>query len=359
MNRRQLLRGLVVAGVFAGAGSGLVGLATRSPGSRTVSLGFDDVLAAGATPKPVADRLRQVGATTVAITAGRPDWTTFRWTDHTEAWSSQITAGQSDPFAEAVRSVGAGRKVVAVVDVLAERLIQQRPELAARDAKGVVSPLRPSTTALVDGVVGERIVAMVGYLLDHYQVDAIDLTELDFYEFGYGPDDQSAYTRATGRSDWPRKSDGSVDIDDPTIGRWRSGLLASLVERVAVVVRAHRAKLLVDVRVSWSGLSRQGREFGQDYQLLLAHADELVLWYLPGLAGQPATVDRLLAALPAADLSRFVLSVGLWTEKKASATEHLSAAVRAAENAGLAGTWITPYGLLDADAQQALLAGWS
>jgi hypothetical protein len=359
VNRRQVLHSLVLAGVIVGAGGGLVGLATRSPGSRTVSLGFDDVLAAGATPKPVADRLQRVGATTVAVTAGRPDWTTFRWADQTEAWSSQVAGGQSDPFAETIRSVGAGRKVVAVVDVLAERLIQQQPGLAAKDAKGVASPLRPSTTALVDGVVGERIVAMVGYLLEHYQVDAIDLTELDFYEFGYGSDDQSAYTKATGRSDWPRKSDGSVNIDDPTIGRWRSGLVATLVERVAQVVHAHGAKLLVDARVSWTGLARQGREFGQDYQVLLAHADELVLWYLPGLSGQPASVDQLLAALPAATRSRFVLSVGLWTDHGKSATERLSPAVWAAENAGLAGTWITPYGLLNSAAEQALLTGWS
>ncbi|WP_344647583.1 hypothetical protein [Cryptosporangium japonicum] len=245
------------------------------------------------------------------------------------------------------------------MDVLAERLLQQNPSLAAADAWGERSNLRPSTAALVSGEAGDRLVTMVEYLLSNYSIDGINLTELDFYEFGYSEPDLDSYRSATGASDWPRRRDGSVNIDDPSIGTWRSGQVAAVVSRVAEVTRRHNAQLLVDVRLSWSDLSRRGREFGQDYGTLLTVADKLVLWYLPGLPGHPENVDRLFGMLAGHDRSRYVLSVGLWSDTEASVPDRLVGSVRAAEAAGLGGTWITPFGLLDENMLAAVREAWT
>ncbi|MFI5957892.1 hypothetical protein [Cryptosporangium sp. NPDC051539] len=355
MSRRRFLQGAVGA-----LGALTVGAAAEPPApTRTLSLGFDDVLTAGRAPDAARNRIALLGATAVAVTAGRADWTTFRWADRPSARAAQIARAGTDPFGVVVTSVEAGRTVVAVIDVLAERLLAGRPELAARDAHGVASPLRPSLTALAEGEVGDRVVAMADYVLGHYPVQAINLTELDFYEFGYGPDDLREYRRATGAADWPRRPDGSVDIDAEPIGVWRSGQVAAVIRRVAEVTRRHRASLLVDARVSWPDLSRRGREFGQHYPTLLAAADQLVLWYLPGLSGHPATVERLLATLPENERRRYVLSVGLWSDTGASVPDRLGDAVRAAEGAGLGGTWVTPYGLLGPGTEHALRRAWS
>lgn len=359
MTRRAVLGGVAAAALGLTAAAVGAGRRNRRSGSRTVSLGFDDVLAAAADPGPVRARLAELGADVVAVTAGRTDWTTFRWAGRPDTWSAQIAKREWDPFADVVRTVAEGRRVIAVIDVLAERLLRERPELATADARGQASPLRPSTTALVSGEVGDRLVAMTDYLLTTYRVDGINLTELDFYEFGYSDDELSAYRSATGESDWPRRSDGRVDIDAPSIGTWRSGQVAAVVRRVAEVTRKHGAELLVDVRLSWPDLSRRGREFGQDYSMLLTVADRLVLWYLPGLPGHPDRVDRLIESLGDQRRADYVLSVGLWSETGASVPDRLAESVRAAERAELGGTWITPYGLLDTRTTEALRRAWA
>jgi hypothetical protein len=309
----------------------------------------------------LAGRLRRSGVGTLAISAGRPEWTTFPWPGHPERWSSPVSATGRDLFGEAVGRLGAGRRVTAVVDVLAPLYVADHPALAARDARDRPVSDHVSTVELVDGEAGQRLLEMIDHVARTYPVDAVDLTELYYRDEGYGEDDARAYRARTGRADWPRTADGAVDVLDPSIGAWRSELLAGLVRRAAELVHACGKELLVDVRASWSDLHREGEENGQCYRRLLAHADRLVMWDYFALEGLPASeTSRLARALHGLAPGRFVLAVGLWgrNEGETVPAEDLGAALDLSAAAGVPDAWMIPAHRADEAHWQVLEQRW-
>ena len=47
-----------------------------------------------------------------------------------------------------------------------------------------------------------------------------------------GADDLALYCQMTGATDWPRNADGSINQTDPSIGTWRSQVIAHLLGRM-------------------------------------------------------------------------------------------------------------------------------
>ena len=314
---------------------------------RGLHVGFEDL---DRSPGELADldaRMRRAGIDTVAISAGRADWTAFPWPGHEDAWSTPVRGGGRDLFADAVAALGAGRRVAAVVDVLADRYVAAHPTLAARDPHGRPVASHVSTVELVEGEAGRRLLAMVDHVARTYPVDAIDVTELFYRDEGYGDDDLASYRARTGRADWPRAADGGVDTADPSIGRWRSEMVARFVARAAEVAHAQGKDLLVDVRPSWSDLAREGEESGQCYRMLLSHADRLVVWNYFALDGVPVSeTDRLAAYLQDLAPGRFVAGAGLWGRGATVPPEQLADALTRTERAGLPAQWVIPQSLL-------------
>ena len=254
---------------------------------RAVRLDYENM----ARSRPGLDALEKnlvaAHANTVALGAGRPDWTYFKWRWHRGSWSSDVRDTAVDFLSRDSARFGKWAAVDAVVDVLAPRYVAAHPAAAAVSWRGVHSKGLVSTSQLVNGEFGTKLVEMVDYIAAHYPVNSISLTELDYYIDGYGEDDTAAYRLFTGRSDWPRSADGSINIDDPSIGKWRSHAMGLFIQKAAAAAHSHGKKLYLDVQVEWDHLERRGASHGQDYGVMLGSADRLVVWDYFGLAGRP------------------------------------------------------------------------
>ena len=330
--------------------------AGRTP-LRAISLGFDDVQR---TPEQLTDlnaQMSRSGVTAVGVSAGRVDWTTFPWPAAPDAWSAPVRADGHDLFGDAVRTLGAGRYTSAVVDVFAERYLAAHPDLATRDSGGQRVPYQASTVELAHGELGHRLLAMIDYLVQTYPIDSVDLTELQYHTEGFGEDDKQAYLAATGRSDWPRDSSGAIATDDPSIGRWRSSLIADFVRRAADIVHAQHKELIVDVRISQD----DGEENGQCYRALLTYADRLLVWNYFGLtSGSPEDTRKLAEHLSQLGRGRFIMSVGLWgADNTVVGPDDLTIALRCSEQGGISDQWVTPYGLTTDKHWKALAFSWT
>ncbi len=289
-------------------------------------------------------KLKAAHANMVALGAGRADWTYFKWRWHRGAWSGDVYNTAVDFLWRDSRRFGTWAAVDAVVDVLAPRYVAAHPGLAAISWRGVRSRNLVSTTQLVHGEFGKLLVEMVDYIAARYPVNSVSLTELDYYIDGYGEDDAASYRLFTGRRDWPRSADGSINIDDPSIGQWRSHEVSLFVSRAAAAAHAHGRKLYLDVQVDWDHLDRAGSSHGQDYSVMLQSADRLVIWDYFGLAGKPAAYTAQVArSLRKFGTDRMILSVGLWPhEGSPVSAQDLSVALRAGLAEGITNEWVTP-----------------
>ncbi len=344
-------------------GQGVGGQRAPSSGApiRAVRLDYENM----ARSLPVLDALeKQLIAShvnTVALGAGRMDWTYFKWRWHRGSWSSDVKDTAVDFLSRDVGRFGKWAAVDAVVDVLAPRYIAAHPMAAAVSWRGVRSSGLVSTTQLVDGEFGARLVEMIDYISAHYAVNSISLTELDYHIDGYGDDDAESYRRFTGRADWPRSADGTIAIDDPSIGKWRSQEIGHFLQRAAAAAHSHGKKLYFDVQVEWDHLERRGASHGQDYQLMLGSADRLVVWDYFDLPGRPASYTTDVArSLKELGADKVILSVGLWPkEGNPVSPEALKIALLAGLAEGIVNQWVTPSRFMTPDHWRVLADAWA
>lgn len=332
---------------------------TTSP-IRAVSLDLADLAQSPDDLSRLAQRMRDAGVNMVGLSAGRLDWTGFRWSGREERWSAGVRERERDLLADATQRFGDWAHVSAIVDVFAPRYLQKRPSLRALDAAARPIPYQASTHALINGPFGDELIAMIDYIARHYEVDSMTLTELFYYQEGYGADDLALYREHSGRRDWPRTARGAINIDHPTIGAWRSAMLARFVERAARVAHRHEKQLFVDVRIDREAPQNEGRRSGHDYALLLQHADRLVLWNYFGLNGTSPEYTRDIAQyVQRYGANRVIISYGLWANRGAvvSAAD-LQRAMDAGQEGHLPHAWITPVQLMTDDHWQAIMSVW-
>jgi hypothetical protein len=361
----KLVAGVIVAIVAGLIGWHVIGQRATPPAERIVGLGFEDVVDHADRLPELAKRFDEVSANGVSISVGRADWTAFPWGDHSESWSSAVRSTGRDYVTEAIKALardahGRGRDVTAVVDVLAERLIADDPELAGVSADGKRSTSFPSLTALTDGPAGDRLIAFVAAVSDRYKPHAVSLTELFMDTYTFGDDDLASYRKATGAADWPRTPSGTIDTNDPNLGRWRSQAVASIVARARSAANASGVALHMEVRAPWSNPQGDQAQSGQDYATLLTVADRLVLWDYFALNDRPATYTRNLArALSDRAAGRIIMSVGLWAEEGTISPTDLRTASVASVEGGVNSVWVTPTSLMDPAHWEALRAAWN
>lgn len=302
----------------------------------------------------------------VALGAGRPEWTFFKWAGHDAYWSSVVRNTELDLLAEDIRNfrqagLGVGQ-IDAVVDVYAPNFIAENPSTAAVSYWGEPSDLLVSTAALLEGPYHELLLDMIEYIAANYAVDSISITELAYYDYGYGAADLALYTAETGNSDWPRREDGSIDQDDPMIGRWRSAAIGRFLAEAAALVHPHGKKLVMDVNVSWGNLANDGLEHGHHYPVMLAHADRLIIWAYSDLAGYPPTYLAQIAThlKTTYDPKRIIMSPGLWGRNGSLISPaDLGLSVESALRGGISHLWVTPSHLMTPAHWQAVGASWS
>ena len=306
-------------------------------------------------------QMKAAGINMVALAAGRTEWAYFKWAGHTADWSSAVTDTGVDILADDSATYGQFAQVNAVIDVYAPNYIAAHPDKAAINVLGQPSPNLVSTAELVNGQFGQKLLDMVQYIAANYpNVDSISITELSYRIDGYGPDDLALYSAATGRTDWPRQSNGQVNIDDPSIGNWRSAVLGQFLGRATAIAHQYGKQLYMDVSVSYGNLSLMTNNKGTNYNVVLQNVDKIVVWDYFGEDGYPPTYSQDIAQfLTKFGLGRVILSVGLWgaSGTTVSAADFKSA-IQAAQAGGMPNIWICPGSMMGADHWQVLKDLW-
>lgn len=285
-------------------------------------------------------------AEVVGVGAGRVEWTYFRWKGHEDAWSNHQ---KGEPELDLLREAStefrdAGLEVAAFVDLYAPAWIKKHPGSAAVHSDDTPSPDQVSLVELADGAFGALVVEMIEDLAARYPVDAVDVTEAAYGDTSFGRADLASFRAMTGRRDWPRDALGHVNVDDPAVWEWKCTLFERFAQKAAQAVRRHGKRLYVDVAASWKDLSRNGKDFGQDYERLLRVADRLVVWDYFAYEGLPPSASADLARHLAASFptSHFDLSIGLWGKGAVVGPSDFDAALEGALAGGATQIWVTP-----------------
>jgi hypothetical protein len=304
--------------------------------------------------------MQAAGINLVVLGAGRVEWTYFKWAGHEQYWSNDVKDSGIDFLAQDAARFGQWAQINAVIDVLSPNYILAHPGSAAINASGRASTDLVSTNELVNGNYGRLLLDMVGYIAANYPVDSISITELSYHIDGYGPDDLALFTAATGRSDWPRNSDGSIDINDPSIGTWRSAVLGDYLGKAAALAHAHGKQLYFDVGVDINNLGDAENNHGTNYGVMLQHTDKLVVWgYFGDYGYSPSKTKQLAQYLTQYGLDHIILSIGLWGPSgSAVSAADFKTAIQASLDGGMPDLWICPGSLMTASHWQVLDDLW-
>jgi len=306
-------------------------------------------------------QMQASGINMVALAAGRVEWTYFKWAGHEANWSSAVTSTGVDILADDSAHYGQSAAINAVIDVYAPNYVSAHPDKAAINVLGERSPNLVSTAELVHGAFGQNLLDMVGYIAANYpNVSSISITELSYRIDGYGPDDLALYSAATGQTDWPRQSNGQVNIDDPSIGNWRSAVLGEFLGRAAAIAHQYGKQLFMDVGVSYGNLSLMTNNKGTNYNVMLQNVDKIVVWDYFGEDGYAPEYSRDIAAyLTQFGNNRVILSIGLWGASGTTVTAtDFETAIQSAQAGGMPNLWICPGSMLTANHWQVLQNLW-
>lgn len=368
--RRGALGAIALVCVLAGAGVAFAEyratptprppLAPAQPPIRAIGIDLVDMTRPASELAALEQRMRASGINMIGLTAGRVDWTSFRWEGRRDRWSNDVRATNRDLLADhAARFADMGH-VSAIVDVFAPRYLDDHPSQRAIGVDGRPLLYQASTSALVEGRFGDELILMIAQIARDYPVDSITLTELFYYQEGYGADDLALYRAHSGRNDWPRTSSGAIDPDDASIAEWRSAMVARFVARAANAAQVHGKELFVDVRIGWDTPASEGRRSGHDYALLLEHADRLVLWNYFGLNEREPEYSREIASyMQRYGAERIIISYGLWASRGAVVpAEELGRALDAGAAGSIPHAWITPSSLMTDAHWEALDERW-
>lgn len=284
----------------------------------------------------------------VAISAGRPDWTFFRWDDHESWWSETQSQSSGDMLEEAVAAFSArGLRTVAMLDVFASRYLAQNPRFAAVDIDGRTSRDVVCSTWLAHGEYGVMLAQAFDALAASTRAESVCITELFYDTHCFDERCRLSFEHHSGHSDWPRRADGSIDRMHDSIAAWRSGQVARITARLSGIARGRGKRLLMDVKFSRDDPGRNSRENGQDYRLLRPLVDELVVWDYFAIERLPPEVSGKAAGYLSRYLGpdRYWHSIGLWDDQGGTIdAERMAHAIRAASEGGSENIWITPSG---------------
>jgi hypothetical protein len=306
------------------------------------------------------NQMQQAGINMVALSAGRVDWTNFPWAGHPDRWSSEVKHTGIDYLAVDSERFGKWAHVSAVVDLLAPRYIQSRPEQAAISFSGVPSNNLVSTMDLVEGQFGQDVLNMIEYIAANYPVNSIVISELVYYVDGFGDNDKAAFMSYTGQPDWPRTASGEIDIDHPSIGAWRVNEIGRFLEKAATIVHQYNKLLFVEVRVDLDPGGNVVVKNGTDLNAFLQYADRLVVWGNHDMGGQPAgAISQVASYLTQFEAGRVVMMIGLWDklyspdapkdQMTAIPAGDLKVMLQSADQAGIPDLWISPSFLMSQD----------
>ena len=305
--------------------------------------------------------MKAAGINMVVLNAGRTEWTYFKWTGHTSSWSSDVNSSGVDLLADDSARYGQWAQVNASIDGLSPNYIKANPSKAAVDASGNASTDLVSTAELVNGTYGQTLLSMIGYIAANYpKVASITITGISYHADGYGADDLALYKAATGKTDWPRNPDGTINIEDSSIGNWRSAALGQFLGKATAQAHAHGKQLFMEVGVSVNNLPLATNNYGTNYGVMLQNVDKIVVQDYFGADGySPKYSSNIAQYLAQIGAGRSILEVGLWgaSGTTVSAT-NLNYAITTGTSGGTADIMVAPESLALATHWSALDSLW-
>jgi hypothetical protein len=298
----------------------------------------------------------------VSLSAGRVEWTYFKWADQPGYISGDVKSTGLDFLALDSAKYKTHGWIDTTLDILSPNYIKAHPSAAAINASGGKSTDIVGTMELVNGAYGKLLLAAVTYIAKNYaNVNSISITELCYHIDGYGPAEKASYMATMGKKDWPRNSSGGININDTSIGTWRSGLISGYMAKLAAAAHAYGKKLFLDVDISRNNLSLETSTNGTRYDLMLKSVDMLVIWayyYLDGYA--PEYLTTLAQYLTKYGNSKIIMSIGLWGPNNVNnmSADLLQRGLTASIKGGISNIWITPSIYMSSSLWSVLQKNW-
>ena len=336
-------------------------IAQNTTGIHAIGLTWPDYSTSRAIVPQVEQQLKAAGMNMIALNAGRVEWTEFKWAGNQSSWAGAVTDTGIDYLAQDAARFRQWAHVDAMIDVFSPNYILAHPDKAAINALGVHSTDLVSTVEMVNGAYSQRLLAMIEYIAANYPVNSISLTELQYRVDGYGPDDTASYLAYSKRTDWPRNSDGSINIDDSSIGTWRSYMIGTLLSKATAIAHKYGKQLYMDVTLNVNNLALMANNKGQNYKVMLQNADKIIVWgYFAEDQYPPTTFVKVGQFLSQLGQDRVILSIGLWgaTSTTTASASDVQVAIQSAQTGGMPNVWITPYSLTTTANWQSIDALW-
>ena len=297
---------------------------------------------------PLEQKIENAGMNMVSLSAGRVDWTFFKWAGHLNDWSSDVKTTGIDFLSDDSSRFGAWARVDAAVDALSPVYIKQNPQSAAISWDGKPSTQLVSTMQVVQGQYGQLLLQMIQYIAENYPVDSISVNEMFYHADGYGPDDKTAFTAYSGLPDWPRTSNGVIDINNPTIETWRTYELNIFLSQVHAICSKYGKQFYFDVPLNVAANGTPDGGYGVQLDKMFTNVDKIILWGYFNLDSlTPENLQITAGNLNQINPDRTIFLIGLWNvQLHAVSADKLQRAIKAVQNGGLTNIWITPASLM-------------
>ncbi|NPV50564.1 MAG: hypothetical protein HPY60_05135 [Candidatus Methanofastidiosum sp.] len=219
---------------------------------------------------------------TVIISAGRPYWINFRWPGHENEYSSLVQLSTDDPLEKMTTKLkNEGFKVVVSFSLNSPEYIQANPASAALDYVFSRSTSKVSMVEISQGDYGKYYIDTVEHIIKNYDIDAILVTNGDFYEYSFDSKSEAEYlkymnSRGIVIYEWP-KTNLIVNIDDSTITNWQNFEMEKFYSSLKNRIVGYEVELWISAKTDEKDPNNLSRKYGQDLSMLNNYATRVVV----------------------------------------------------------------------------------
>ena len=357
----KIVQGSAVTPVATSQSAAPAAEAPRAAGAaHAIRADYTDMAISRPEVLPLEQKIQNAGMNMVSLGAGRVDWTFFMWSGHLNDWLSDVKNTGIDFLADDSSRFGSWAQVDAAVDALSPIYIKQNPQAAAISWDGKPSTQLVSTMQVVQGQYGQLLLQMIQYIAANYPVDSISINEMFYHLDGYGPDDKAAFVAYSGQPDWPRTSNGAIDINNPVIENWRTYELNIFLSQVHAICSKYGKQFYFDVPVSLDATGNPNGGYGVQLDKMFTNVDKIIIWgYFDLDSLAPQNLQNTAAILKQYGPERTIFLIGLWNKQlQAVSADKLQQAIAAVQQGGLTNIWITPASLMSDSHWSAVQQVW-